>query len=229
MRELTKMQQKRILFLGKEKDEHCSKALDFIKSNFEDVSVYLGKWGDPFPEDVGWWDGEYIISYLSRWVIPEYLINKAKIAAINFHPASPNYPGIGCNNFALYEGAEDYGVTCHHMASKVDTGKIIAVKRFPIFQNDDVYSLLLRTYDFQLALFYEIIGDILKDKPLPSSSEIWTRKPFSRKEFNLLNVIDSAMPREEVERRIRATSYGEFQPTIEVAGHIFELKTKKNG
>lgn len=229
MRELTKMQQKRILFIGKKKDEHCSKALDFIKRNFEDVSVYLGKWGDPFPEDIGWWDGEYIISYLSRWVIPEYLINKAKIASINFHPASPNYPGIGCNNFALYEGEEEYGVTCHHMASKVDTGKIIAVKRFPIFQNDDVHSLLLRTYDYQLALFYEIIGCIIKDKPLQASSETWARKPFSRKEFNRLNVIDFAMSREEVERRIRATSYGEFQPTIEIAGHVFELKTKNSG
>ena len=223
------MSTKKILFLGKKKDEHCSKAVDIIKSNFADVTVYLGKWGDPLPEDIGWWDGDYIISYLSRWVVPEYLINKAKIAAINFHPASPDYPGIGCNNFALYEEAEEYGVTCHHMATKVDTGNIIAVKRFPVFQNDDVCSLLLRTYDFQLALFYEIIGGILKDEPLPSSNEVWTRKPFSRKEFNRLSVIDSAMQREEVERRIRATSYGEFQPTIEVAGHVFEFKAKKNG
>lgn len=223
------MQTKRILFLGKKNDVHCSKAVGFIKSNFEDVTVYLGKWGDPLPEDIGWWDGEYIVSYLSRWVVPEYLINKAKIAAINFHPASPQYPGIGCNNFALYEEAEEYGVTCHHMAAKVDTGNIIAVKRFPVFQNDDVRSLLSRTYDFQLALFYEVIGGILKDEPLPSSSEKWTRKPFSRKEFNRLSVIDPAMQREEVERRIRATSFGEFQPTVEVASHIFELKTKKNG
>ena len=229
MKEDTKIRQKRILFLGKKQDEHCTKAVDFIKNNFKDVTVYLGKWGDPLPEDIGWWDGEYIISYLSRWIIPEYLIKKAKIAAINFHPASPHYPGIGCNNFALYEGAEEYGVTCHHMVSKVDTGKIIAVKRFPIFQNDGVHSLLLRTYDYQLALFYEIIGSILKDKPLPSSSEIWTRKPFCRKEFNRLSMIASTMSREEVERRIRATSNGEFQPTIEVSGHIFELKIKKNG
>jgi len=223
------MSTKRILVLGKKKDEHCSKAVDFIKTNFTDVTVYLGKWGDPLPEDIGWWDGDYIISYLSRWVVPEYLINKAKVAAINFHPASPDYPGIGCNNFALYEETKEYGVTCHHMAEKVDTGNIIAVKRFPVFQNDDVRSLLSRTYDFQLALFYEIIGGILKGEPLPSSSEAWTRRPFSRKEFNRLSVIDPAMQREEVERRIRATSYGEFQPTIEISGHVFEFKTKKNG
>lgn len=226
---MTEQNRTNILFLGKKKDEHCSKALDFIKKHCSDVTVYLGKWGDPLPEYIGRWEGHYIISYLSRWVVPEYLINSAKIAAINFHPASPDYPGIGCNNFALYEEAKEYGVTCHHMAAKVDTGNIIAVKRFPVFQNDDVSSLLSRTYDFQLALFYKIAGQILEGKALPSSRETWSRKPFSRKELNELSVINPAMSSEEIERRIRATSYGLFQPTIEIAGHVFEYKTNKNG
>lgn len=113
------------------------------------------------PEDIGWWDGEYIISYLSRWVAPEYLLKKAKVAAINFHPASPDYPGIGCNNFALYEEAKEYGVTCHHMEPRVDVGKIITVERFPVFPTDTVATLLLRTYDYQLVLFYKIMNIIL--------------------------------------------------------------------
>jgi methionyl-tRNA formyltransferase len=221
--------QMKILFLGKEKDEHCSKAVNFINKNCTDVTVYLGGWGDPLPEGVGLWNGDYIISYLSRWVVPEWLINKAKIAAINFHPASPDYPGIGCNNFALYEESAEYGVTCHHMDIAVDTGKIIAVKRFPIFPNDDTDSLLLRAYGFQLSLFYEIIGGIFKGESLPSTTESWTRKPFSRKEFNALSEINPAMPLEEIERRIRATSYGDFQPRIRIADYVFELKINKNG
>jgi methionyl-tRNA formyltransferase len=216
-----------ILFLGKKKDKYCTKAVDFIKRNFYDVSVYLGEWGDPLPEDISWWDGDYIISYLSRWVVPEYLIRKAKVAAINFHPASPDYPGIGCYNFALYEEANEYGVTCHYMANKVDTGKIIAVKRFPIFMSDDVASLILRTYDFQLVLFYEIMSKIIKNEPLPSSEEIWSKKPFTRKQFNQLGIINLSMTDEEVTRRVRATSYGLFKPTIEIAGHIFEIKPVK--
>ncbi|MCP5053194.1 MAG: hypothetical protein GY940_38875 [bacterium] len=218
-----------ILFLGKEEDGHCSKALKFVRKNFPDVSAYLGKWGDPLPEDIGSWDGDYIISYLSRWIVPGYLIKKAKVAAINFHPASPDYPGIGCNNFALYEEAGEYGVTCHHMAAKVDTGNIIAVKRFPVFSTDDVGSLLIRTYDFQLILFYEVVGQVLRNEPLPSSKETWTRKPFSRKEFNKLGVISPEMTVEEIEKRVRATSYGVFQPTIKIGGHIFELKVDKSG
>jgi methionyl-tRNA formyltransferase len=218
-----------LLFLGKKKDEHVEKALRFCQLNFTDVTAHLGKWGDPLPEDIGWWDGEYIISYLSRWVVPDYLLKKAKVAAINFHPAPAEYPGIGCNNFALYEEAKEYGVTCHHMASRVDTGAIIAVKRFPVFAADNVATLLSRTYEYQLVLFYEIVSLILKGKELPVSEERWTRKPFTRKEFNDLGRITPDMSQEEIAERIRATTFGVWKPAIELQGFVFELKTEQDG
>ena len=63
-----------ILFLGKKNDAHCLKALNFIKKNVKEVTVYNSEWGQRLPEDIGWWKGDYIISYLSRWVISEHLI-----------------------------------------------------------------------------------------------------------------------------------------------------------
>ena len=217
-----------ILFLGKKNNAHCKKTLNFINKNFTNVVSYLAAWGDPPPEDFKRWEGDYIISYLSRWVVPKFLLDKCKVAAINFHPASPDYPGIGCNNFALYEGAKEYGVTCHHMDAKIDEGNIIAVKRFPVLPNDNVDSLLQRTYDFQLVLFYEILGKILSDNPLPISNENWIRKPFTRVELNELSIIKQTMTPQEIDKRIRATSYENFQPTIEIHDHIFELSTTKN-
>ena len=159
--------------------------------------------------------------------MPLTAIESAAKAAINFHPASPDYPGIGCNNYALYEDAAEYGATCHHMLSRVDTGKIIAVKRFPVFPTDDVDSLLTRTYEFQLTLFYEVVGTILNSQPLPESTEIWTRPPRSRKEFNELGMITSDMSDDEVARRVRAVSYGVFQPTVNIGGFSFALKVDK--
>ena len=204
-----------VLFLGKAEDAHVEKALSFCKLNFTDVAGHLGKWGDPLPEDIGCWEGEYIISYLSRWVVPECLLKKAKVAGMNFHPASPDYPGIGCNNFALYEEANEYGVTCHHMLSRVDTGAMIAVKRFPLFATDNVATLLARTYDHQLALFYDIVSLILEGKELPGSEERWTRKPFSRKEFNSLGRITPDMTEEEIAKRVRAITFGAWKPVFE--------------
>ncbi|MEW6403826.1 MAG: formyltransferase family protein [Chloroflexota bacterium] len=214
-----------ILFLGKQDDQYVQAALDFCCQNFTDVTAHLGKWGDKLPEDLKSWQGDYVISYLSRWVVPEYLLNHTRIASFNFHPAPPEYPGIGCNNFALYEDAKEYGVTCHHMAPRVDTGGIIAVKRFPMFPTDNVASLLARTYAYQIVLFYEILSLIAEGKPLPSSEEKWTRKPFTRVEFNRLFEITPDMPKEEIARRVRAISYGPWQPKIELEGFVFELKS----
>jgi methionyl-tRNA formyltransferase len=214
-----------ILFLGKKDDEYCNRALQFIEANFENVRSYFSAWGEPMPEEIRDWQGDYILSYLCRWVVPSSVIRSATKGAINFHPASPDYPGIGCNNYALYENAREYGATCHHMASQVDTGKIIAVKRFPVFATDDVRSLLFRTYEFQLVLFYEIVGKIINGEQLPEPAETWTRPPRSRKEFDELKIITPDMSDDEVARRVRAVSYDVFQPTVDIGGFRFQLKT----
>jgi methionyl-tRNA formyltransferase len=156
--------------------------------------------------------------------VPETVLAAAAKAAINFHPASPDYPGIGCNNFALYENAAEYGVTCHHMATKVDVGKIIRVLRFPVFAADDVASLIARTYDYQLVLFYEIAALMIQDKGLPTSEERWTRKPFTRKEFDALGKLSADMSAEEIARRVRAIRFGSWRPTIELQGFVFQLR-----
>ena len=216
-----------ILFLGKADDEDCVRALQFCHEAFAPVTYCLGKWGDPMPENVRNWEGDYIVSYLSRWVISDELLKRARRAAINFHPASPDYPGIGCTNFALYENATEYGATCHHMAPKVDTGQIIAVRRFPIYPEDDVAALLKRTYEHQIALFFEIAQLMSDGKELPASDETWTRPPFTRREFNELFRITPEHSREEIARRVRAVSYRQFQPFVELEGYRFEYKPEQ--
>ncbi len=216
-----------LLFLGKADDPDCSHALEFSRQNFAKVIDCLGNWGDPLPDRARFWQGDYLVSYLSRWVIPDELLKRAKIAAINFHPASPEYPGIGCNNFALYEDAKEYGVTCHHMAPKVDTGRIVAVRRFPIHPDDDVDALLKRTYENQRALFFEIAKMMAEGLELPLSPETWTRPPFTRKQFNELFKISPDMSKDEIARRVRAISYKHWQPYVELSGFRFEYKPEK--
>jgi hypothetical protein len=65
---------------------------------------------------------------------------------------------------------------------------------------------------------------ILADMPLPLSNEQWTRKPVSRKEFNELSIVTPEMSRDEITRRIRATSFEKWQPYVELQGYRFEYK-----
>lgn len=212
----------KILFFGKKNDAHCASALNLCKSLFN-TEECLGLRGMLFPEDLGHCEFDYIISYLSPWIIPEYILSTAKTAAINFHPAPPEYPGIGCINFALYNDTKEYGVTCHHMAPQVDTGGIIAVKRFAVYSNDTVETLLNRSYDYQLVLFYDIIARLYHGQPLPISPETWVKKPTTRKELDKLATITPDLSEEEIAKRIRATSFQNWKPCIEVNGHKFEL------
>ncbi len=199
-----------VLFLGKARDWHVDRAVEFCRRNFAEVRVFLGDWGDPIPaaiQDTHW---DCIISYLSRWIVPAAVLHKAA-HAINFHPGSPEYPGYGCNNFAIYEGAAEFGATCHHMAAQIDVGPIVAVSRFPVLPTDTGGTLLLRTYDRQLVLFYDVIERIIRGEALPVARDRWTRKPFTRGQFEALGRITPEMSDEEAMRRRKAVDVSALQ------------------
>jgi len=213
----------RVLFLGKQGDAACGRARSWCQERFTDVAYFDGRWGEPLPDEARVWEGDLIISYLSRWVVPRELLGRATVAAINFHPASPEYPGIGCNNFALYEGAASYGATCHHMAAAVDTGPIIQVVRFPLEPQDCVATLLERTYAAMEKLFVEVMQRFVAEGRFPAAAEQWTRPPFTRAQFEALRRISPDMPAEEVARRVRATDYPPWGPYVELHGFRFQL------
>ena len=198
-----------VLFIGKADNFYSGVADDFIRQHFENPVVVFSKRGDPFPDKLKKWKGDLLVSYLAQWIIPGELISNAKLAAINLHPGPPEYPGIGCTNFAVYHGETEFGITCHHMLDRVDSGKIIAVRRFPVFPSDSVYSLTQRCYVEILHLFYELMSNLLQGNQLPSSNEKWTRKPFKRKELDALCELRDDMSEEEKQRRIKATTYGD--------------------
>ena len=198
----------KVLFIGKEGDSYSKTAADFIQLHFKNSVVVFSKRTDPFPMYLQQWEGDLIISYLAQWILPDSILQKAGKAAINFHPGPPEYPGIGCTNFAVYNKEKEFGITCHHMLAKVDSGSIIAVRRFPVFENDTVYSITQRCYTEILHLFYKLISDVLTNQPLPQSSEIWKRKPYTRKQLNELCELKAGMDKDEIDLRIKATTYG---------------------
>jgi methionyl-tRNA formyltransferase len=196
-----------ILFIGKKENVFCEIAQDTIRRSFPCSSLAIGKRGDPFPDDLRNWRGDYVLSYLSPWIVPECVLKNAATAAVNFHTGPPEYPGIGCTNFAIYNGESRVGVTCHHMAPRVDTGPIIAVRRFPLYEHDSGWSLTQRCYVAIQSLFYEIIDMILDGRELPTSEEMWTRTPYKRSELNALCEITLDMSESEIARRVRAVTF----------------------
>jgi methionyl-tRNA formyltransferase len=115
------------------------------------------------------------------------------------------------------------------MSPNVDSGKVIAVRRFAVFHEDSVYSLTQRCYAYMLTLFYEILAGILQGKPLPESDETWTRKPYRKTDLDALKIITPDMPVDEIRRRVRAVTYpGYAGATMEIDGMRFEYVPPKN-
>jgi len=200
-------------------------AIEYLKTLTTDIEIYIGDVGDPFPVISRDSKCDLMISYISPWIIPKDVLELSTLYAINFHPGPPEYPGIGCTNFALYDDAREFGVTCHIMNPKVDSGEIISVRRFPIYKNDNVKVLTDRCYVFILEQFYEVINDFFEKKKLSFSDEEWKRRPFTRKELNQMSEINFEMSEQEINRRIRATYFPNLPyPFIVLKGKKFVYK-----
>ena len=109
------------------------------------------------------------------------------------------------------------------MNPKVDTGKIIDVRYFPVSANETVKSLTIKCYAHILASFLTILDHIESGKDLPQSDLNWTRKPYTRKELNALCELSLDMDEKEVERRIRATTFDRYWAYYKINGKKFLL------
>ena len=223
----------RVLFFGRSGCEGTSKALSLLETLGCDITFVNSKGrGESLPEDIGYWDGDFIFCFRSLFVLPKYLIDKAKIAAVNFHPAPVEYPGSGCLNFALYDNASKYGVTAHVMNEKVDNGAILRCERFPILPSDTVDSLLERTHFKLLSLFVEIATDLilggkksLDEMVLAASSEKWRGEATKMKDLEKLQVVPLDVSEFQLKNIIRATYTENFPPYIKLHGYEFVLKS----
>jgi len=223
---------KRVLFFGRAK---CSATEDLLKKlvryDFDVTFIKSRNRGETLPEDIYLWEGEYIVCFRSLYLLPKRLIDKASIAAINFHPAPPEYPGSGCINFALYDEVNEYGVTAHVMNELVDNGKILEVRRFPVTPHDNLATVLSRTHSELFNLCSDFISGLysngenfLKEKMKASETEVWRGNARFLKELDELQTINTTVSEKELKRIIRATYIEGYPPKIELHGYSFRLE-----
>lgn len=222
----------RVLFFGKSDCQYCDKIIENLKVfNFEVEYIYSKIRNEKLPDYIKNWNGDYIFCFRSYYILPKELLEKAKIAAINFHPAPTEYPGSGGINLALYHNEKMFGVTAHLMNEKIDNGEIIECRRFPIFDKDTVKTLLERThlkaYDLVIDTLMGLsLGgrDYLEKKLEKSNFDKWGRIVHKINEINLLSVVEPNCTKEELECIIRATKIDNFLPYINLHGYKFIIK-----
>ena len=199
---------KRVLFLGKKNDKLTEIAASICAEKFKFTKTFFVQRTDEIDKNIKNWRGDIIISYLYPKLISKKLLSNAKLISINFHPGPPEYPGIGCTNYAIYNKEKQYGVTCHIMNEVIDAGDILEVKRFKLRKNETLISLTERAY---LHLFEMYLGIVekLKNNQLIEvcKNEKWIGKAKTKKNFENFLLLNSNMKPHEIKRRIIATTW----------------------
>jgi methionyl-tRNA formyltransferase len=211
----------KILFIGKKDDSQAELAATYTQELFPNTLVVWSRRDIKIPSELKAWEGDYIFSYLAQWIIPGWLLAKASLGGVNWHPGPPTYPGIGCTNFAVYDRAEIFGITCHYMKPRVDTGRIIEVAEFSVTASDTVFSLTQKCHEYILTSYQRQLKTISEGSPLPDAGVHWKRKPYTRKELDALCVISPDMDIDEIQRRVKATKYDRHWAYVELGGVRF--------
>jgi methionyl-tRNA formyltransferase len=212
-----------LLFLRRDECVHCDKAEQYLRLLFDSLTVVRSrKIGDRLPKGTQDEPFDAVFAFRSHIILPGKLIERSNVC-LNFHPGPPERPGIGCVNFALYEGDAQYGSTCHYVVEEIDAGPIVSATRFPISPKDDVASLLGRSYDYLLCQLYDVAPIVASGARPAACGEQWSRKATRKKDLDALMNVSLDAPPAEIERVVRATAFGDFGPFLSINGSKFRI------
>ena len=219
----------KILFLGQKDCIYSGYAIEYLEKLGHDItSIPSSRRNEKIPEEIMSWHGDYILTFYSYFIIPQKLIDQAKVC-INFHPSSPEHAGSGMINWALYNDHDQFGVTAHLIQQKIDSGKILRVNRFKILAKDDIKSVAARAKVYCMNLFYELMQELLLegvsiDTLLEKNShERWECEPRKISQVDKMSEIYPNIEGAELERRVRAFHTKEYPLSISIHGRKFTL------
>ncbi|MFF0433748.1 formyltransferase family protein [Streptomyces sp. NPDC004327] len=175
----TSAAKRRVLFIG-DTSPWSRLAAEHLRDVFDHVTVLLWDYGDPPPRLHEEWHGDHIFTFKADLILKPETLGRAAVSALNFHPAPPQFRGVGGYDFVLVQGGTEFGATSHHIVPRLDAGPIVKVNRFPIVPGESAASLSARTAAHCLVLFYEVIGMIANEHELPVSDEQWGERLYTR-------------------------------------------------
>jgi methionyl-tRNA formyltransferase len=172
-----------MLFIG-EGSLYSSMAASYVSERIPGARVVLWDHGQPMPQ-LGEWTGDWIVCFKADLILPSTLLSRARMGAINIHPAPPRYRGIGGYVYAIYNEDDSFGITCHHIVERIDFGSIITVDEFPIFPSDTTSTLQHRAASRCLLRLYDLIEQIISGLPMPASERTWIGPLYTRKKLDV--------------------------------------------
>lgn len=157
---------------------------------------------------------DLLISVLYPFIVDETVIRTAVRGAFNLHEAPlPRWRGCNGCSHAILSGDAEYATTLHEMSAQLDSGRIVAEKRFAIRPQETARELYERTSRCSLELATEWFPRLV--------SGDYTLQDQSTEIGSFTNARDSLLPWKrlpptmavgEALRRIRALDFVPWEP-----------------
>jgi methionyl-tRNA formyltransferase len=166
-----------------------------------------------------------LIAFTTPVIVPKHVLDQLGYGAYNFHPGPPQYPGWAPAHFALYDRVSDFGATVHRMIEQVDAGPIIDVEVFSFPAEISVAGLEEQTYTKLVQMFWRLARVLAtQTEPLAQSVAQWGDKRNSRRFYREICDIPLTIPKDELQRRIKAfgTDHFGIVPSINLHGFRFQ-------
>lgn len=151
-------------------------------------------------------------------IIRPHLFKTKRLYNIHFS-LLPAYKGVYPSVWPILNGEEYAGVTLHKMDQGIDTGDIIAQKRFKLSPKETSFSLYTKLIDEGTKLVVKHIDKLIamrfKAHPQPANGSTY----YSKKSIDYSNLtIDLNVTAAQLDRQIRAFYFPAYQ-VAEVFGY----------
>jgi len=148
-----------------------------------------------------------IYSFAYRSLLPEQLLQAARLGAYNVHPSLlPAYRGRAPVNWVLVNGEQETGITLHHMVARADAGDIVGQRKVGIDDSDTAATLYRKLVPLGAELVREFHPKILAGTAPRTPQDLKAGSYFGRRTPDD-GRIDWSWPARRVFNLVRAVTH----------------------
>lgn len=156
---------------------------------------------------------DVILNVHSLYIIPDPVLQAARIGAFNMHPGPlPQYAGLNAVSWAIYLGETTYGVTVHWMVPQIDAGDIAYLSAFPVEEADTPLLLTQKCVRAGLTLIHQLLETVATDpSAIPRLQQDLTKRRYFGRQVPEEGRLSWNRPARDVVNFVRACDYWPYR------------------
>jgi methionyl-tRNA formyltransferase len=177
---------------------------------------------------------DLLLNVHSLFIIAPAVVQAPRYGSFNLHPGPlPQYAGLNTVSWALYRGAQEYGVTLHKMEAGIDTGPVVFRTTFRVSEDDTALTVYTACIRAGVSLIQRLLDTDLASLPL--TPQDLTQREYFGKQIPADGWVRWDRPARELYNLVRACDYFPFaspwgSPCATLNGRTIKLiKARRTG